>query len=714
MYKKRRYELINLDNGRKLVLDETDTNNHPRNGEDSEPNYKRSVKNYSETRLYSKNLEFTGSGAAFLRDAYNSKDVEAKVKYYEYKFNPDTDEPYVYIIADFDFTGYNAEKTIVKVPLNQGGLTSIIDSKKSDKFELNRTESINGFDIGDLQIDRFAAVNRPLFLDSKSKTNPLDSDTNLYVLNVFEPYLVVGFPSEVVYDSDDRFVSILPNITDETPANGLSSMMFYYLNNIEKTFKLTINSSFRINAEAIGLTDLLALDLVIYNNGDNLDVKQRIRLKEYNNIDNQSIDEFVNVNYNNDNFTLLPDESLSLQWICLSPNPVSIFTFRFYQVDNEIRIQENSIRTDLPRQFNCVRNETVGKRLLSIVNDDPETYYSDFFNSSEFKNTSLASGEWIRGFSDRNITTSIKDFLENTKSLFNTGYNIEFFNGKETLVHEPLKYFFRNEVCIKIDSQVNNVVRTVASDFIFNTVNSGYKKPSGDNLYEEVNGLNEYNTSNQYVTPITRLTNEYDIESPYRADSEGKELTVRKSIQEFPTEDYRTDKTIFNLDLKDIGTGVFEERVWQDDYEEEPKNIFSPDTATGLRLTPYRNLERHFWFLTNAFSKFTGKFIRYSSTRGNSELITKKTRETEKPENGNYKIKDLEPPRFVSQWIEFEYKVDFELNEKVNGFTTVNNRRIPNTYFKVEFINEFNEKEYGYLFELKPNKEGKWKLLKAV
>jgi len=38
---------------------------------------------------------------------------------------------------------------------------------------------------------------------------------------------------------------------------------------------------------------------------------------------------------------------------------------------------------------------------------------------------------------------------------------------------------------------------------------------------------------------------------------------------------------------------------------------------------------------------------------------------------------------------------------------------IPNFYFKAEFINEFGLREYGYLFELKPNKEGKWKLLKA-
>jgi len=39
---------------------------------------------------------------------------------------------------------------------------------------------------------------------------------------------------------------------------------------------------------------------------------------------------------------------------------------------------------------------------------------------------------------------------------------------------------------------------------------------------------------------------------------------------------------------------------------------------------------------------------------------------------------------------------------------------VPNYYGKVQFINEYGQKEYGYLIELKPNKEGKWKLLKAI
>lgn len=713
-YQKREYKLVNIDNGRSITLNSKDTYNEPKGWDESEYTIKKSTKNFSITTELSKSLQFTGAGARFLLDAYNSKGVEANVKFYEYRFNPDTDAPYIFTIADFDFSEIQITKTTVKIPFTTGGLNSLLKSKLKDKFELTRTESITGQDIGELQTSEFAVINRPIFLDSKASTSDADKEAVNVTLNTFEDSKTIGLPTSVIYDSDDRFVSALPNQIDDTPLTGLSATCFYYNNDIDKFFDLTIYISEFVTINSINNTDLIALDLVVYENGANLDVKQRIRLKEYLNVNTTTITEQINVSYISNDFELKQGESLSVQWYINAPDDLTICVLSQKSIDFKVQITEYSVRNDLPRRSKCIINNDAGRRMMQIINNDPDTYYSDFFSNSDFKLTGLTSGKWIRGFLDSSITFSFKDWLDNCNSLFNMGYNIEIVNGKETLVHEPLKHFFRPETKIVILQQVSNVKRSVAKEFVFNTIRSGYKKPSGDNLYEEVNGLNEFNTSNEYITPITRVIQEYDIESPFRADSEGKELTVRKSIKLFPTEDYRTDKTIFNLDLKNIGTNVYEERVWQDDYEEEPTGIFSPETATGLRFTPFRNMERHFWFIKNALTKFNDKYIRYSSTRGNSDLSTKKTGEDVKKENGDYKINSLENAIFVNEWIEFEYPVNYDLITQVRGYTEVNGRRIPNLYFKVEFVNEFNNKEYGYLFELKPNKEGKWKLLKAV
>jgi hypothetical protein len=713
-YQRREYKLVNVDNGTSIILNSTGTNNEPKGWDESDYTIKRSVKNFSITTTLSNNLEFTGSGARFLLDAYNSKGVEANVKMFETRFNPNTDAPYIFTIVDFDFSEMQRTKTTVQIPFTSGGLNQLLKAKLKDKFEFTRLESITGETIQPLQTSEFAVINRPIYLDSKAETAEANRQSVDLIINIFEDGKTIGVPSTVIYDSDDRFVSALPNQIDDTPTTGLSATCFYYLNDIDKVFNLSISFSSFITALSINNTDLLALDLVIYENGAALDVKQRIRLKEYLNINDTTINELVEVSYNDESFELKENESLALQWYANTPDDLTFFTLKQQSIDFKIQITEFSTRNDLPRRSKCILNKNVGKQGMSIINNDPNTYYSDFFNNGDFKLSGVTSGKWIRGFLDDSITFSFKDWLENCNSLFNMGYNIELVNGKETLVHEPLKHFFRPETKIYIKEQVSNVKRSVAKEFVFNTIRSGYKKPSGDNLYEEVNGLNEFNTSNEYITPITRVVQEYDIESPFRADSEGKELTVRKSIRLFPTEDYRTDKTIFNLDLKDEGTNVLAERVWQDDYETEPQGVFSPDTATGLRLTPYRNMERHFWFINNSLTKYPDKYIRYSSSRGNSDLITKKAGEEEKKENGNFKINSLENAIFVNEWIEFEYPVDFDLINQVNGYSEVNGRRIPNMYFKVEFVNEFNQKEYGYLFELQPNKEGKWKLLKAI
>lgn len=711
-YQRREYKLVNTDNGNSIILDGKGTASEPKNWDNSEIQLKRSTKNFSITTIYSKDLEFTGDGAKFLASAYDVNGVEANVKLYEYRYDTPESVPYVYSVGNFDFTEFIKEKNIVKVPLNSGGLNSLIKSKLNDKLELTRTESLTGKSLPNLNINRFGAVNRPLFLDSLLETSEFDRENEQIQVVGDNERKSINVPLSIIYESDDNVVSSIPNQIDDSPGSGLVSSFFYYNNNIDKVFNLDIKYSSKVFIGVAGTPDgEVFLSLTRYD--QTLNVIERIFLKQYVSVNN-NISDNINVSYSNPNFELKQGESLALQWRIESFNDLSALTLKTTEINSSVRIQENSLRTDLPRQFNFIFNNDTGKRLLNIINDDPETYYSDFFESSGFKLTGLSSGKWIRGFSDDKIKMSLREYLDNCNSVFNMGYNIEVVNGKETLVHEPLKYFFRPEVKIKIPQQVNNVKRTVAKEFIYSNIKSGYKKPSGDNLYEEVNGLNEYNTSNEYITPITKIQQDYDIESPFRADSEGKELTIRKSIQEFPTEDYRSDNTIFNLDLKDIGTGIYAERTWQDDYEEEPKNVFSPDTATGLRITPFRNLQRHFWFLNSAFTKFTQKYIRYSSTRGNSDLITKKQNEVEYSENGDYQINSLENAIFVSEWVEFEYPVNSELLNMVNGFTNVGGRNIPNIYFKIEFINEYNKKEYGYIFDFKPLKEGKWKILKAL
>ena len=337
-----------------------------------------------------------------------------------------------------------------------------------------------------------------------------------------------------------------------------------------------------------------------------------------------------------------------------------------------------------------------------------------------------------RGFGDRttdnfkDLTTSFKDFMESYEAVRQLGYGIEKVGFEEKVVVEEIPYFYQDEITIRIDKP-NNIKRSVAADYFYSSIDLGYDKPNGDNLYEEAMGLDEPNIKGSYSTPITRVENEFEKESEYRADSYGREFARRKPKSEYPEEDTRYDKDIMFLDVKRPGgdVGNYLMREWADDFETLSDysifatGIYSAETATNLRLSPLNCLLRWGNWVKCGLDKYKDKYIRYTSTEGNSQLKTQLRTDLypnskEYAENGEILIGDLDKSIFIPEYIEFDYPVDSELLRKING-KSINrdDEEIMNYYGLVEFINEDGYLEYGNLMELKPNGNGQWKLLKA-
>jgi hypothetical protein len=257
------------------------------------------------------------------------------------------------------------------------------------------------------------------------------------------------------------------------------------------------------------------------------------------------------------------------------------------------------------------------------------------------------------------------------------------------------------------------VKRSVATENYFSDLTIGYNK-GWEN--EEAMGLDEPNTKTTFGTAITRIKNSFQAICDYITASYAKEFIRRKPKTLYPTTDHKNDKEIFMMDLKRGSGGIFLERKWQDDFQEEPEGIFSPETAVNLRFTPFNMLLRHGWVVASGlYRHYVNKYTRYLSSEGNSGLITKLNGGNEYSENGNVLNSELERPRFIPEWIEFEYPCDFETMQQVEGYfvNPSNGKKIPNFYGLVQFENENGDLEKGYLFNLKPNGEGKWKLLKA-
>ena len=241
-YQEVKYKMISLDNNSTLEL-LTD----PKNWNEAEKTLKRSTKTYGVYTELSKNLEFSQDGADFLRVQYEVYDIEARVILEEYRIYPNQDGFYLHSSGTFDFSGYSSDKNYVKIPFKSGGLNSEIKAQLSEKFELERTESLNGTELSEFTTKIVALTSRQILLVSQFETpeNYEDLDFNNTV-----PYRTPFL--NVLSNSDDN--NIRPVVQEIVPytagspdvLNFEEGNYFYGESDVSKTVNVTGNLDFKI------------------------------------------------------------------------------------------------------------------------------------------------------------------------------------------------------------------------------------------------------------------------------------------------------------------------------------------------------------------------------------------------------------------------------------------------------------------------------------
>lgn len=728
-YQQVQYKLINRDNGTSVVLSKKPQTAAdslypaPKNWDNYEPTLKR-AKEFGAFVELSKDLVFTKGGAQFLRQAYLVKDTEADVVMEEYRTNPQTEELYLHSTGTFDFSEYTYENKTVSIPFKTGGLYSLIKSKLNEKVQLERTEAINGAILDPLEYVTLALTRRQIFLISvwETEENRTISTTGIggvgSISGAFVPNLTV------VSNSDQE--NVQPTFDDNeqfwdggSETTVTETQLFYNDSDVAKTITLYLDYKIRCGKGGMATT-AYEVKLYRYNyDGSTYNYVDATLLQD---LDYQ--DKTLWVEYNDSvELTLEAGDSLRLGFLTQAGSGTITSAYINFEIDHiDLRLEEDSTRE--PSNTKALLYHEVGDRLMQIITGEQGRFYSEFYGrtdigysaTGEYAITAVALGLWLRKFDDEKIETNLKEYLETSNAVHATTWGIDINGADERLIVEDIGYFFQNAVTITLPNQVSNLKRTAAPEHTFTSLVFGYKNPNADtnnSLYDEAMGLDEYNTKANHTTPISKTTTTYEKVAPMRADCYGKEFAARKPKINYPEEDTKYDREKFIFDCK-LGDGeAIIERTWADDYEELPTGVYSPETATNLRLAPREMFGRHEWLFSAGLYKHTDSKVYFGSKIGNELLTTKKSGEDYVSENDNVPINELAFNRFANQWIEFEHPVDFDINAQVYGRTTIGGRSVPNYYGKVRFINDEGEFEEGYIFQLNPEKEGKWKLLKA-
>lgn len=654
--------------------------------------------------------------------------------------NPYTDVWEVDYQESINMKDYSYKDEKFEVQVLSGGLDELVDAQLSQTYDFSRTtfiddeftdpEDINGNKITELEYNKVVVSGRKLknlsLLESSQDVSLTQTYTN-----------PVSLDAEIVYSSDSfGLVNSVQNFPDISGASnflgfGTSGQVFFSPNQVfyiesEKNKVLNITISFKGTVTSNQLpagnnktfTFYLADDLV-YNESANTYDTTFSQMRKISEIVRVSGETAVAEFDFSEKLTVDLGEGKSIGIALEFPKIAGngswnvSYSKKYYS----ILIDEDS--TFEATTHNALTIKQAFERNVEIITGNRNQFRSDYFTNGDFKDLLVQSGKMVRNIPKVNednepldqlesMETSLQDLLS-IKGYLNTGYGIELHNGIQQLVVEELKHFFRTNVVVEI-GEVYDYGEEAATDYQWQNGEFGNDK-AGE--YEEQFGIYETNAKIAYGFPTSTVKETYDGISELRSDLIAVELLRRKNFNIAPTEDTPYDKETLLIDSIIQSDGMYRPRIWQDDFEAAPKKVYDPNSTGNLRLTPFRSYERHSWYINTSLRKYPDDYVRFQSGSGFTGMITQKTSEPERAENGAIQIKDTEGARFSNKIITFTQKLTYELKKQIDGSFEENGRTIPNIYCLASYTYKSGIVQYGWILKAEIMRETKFKLIKA-
>ena len=721
-YQKVKYELYSEELG---LLELT---HDPLGWQNDNKSLERSAKSESFFTRFSDNISFIREGADYIRRYLNAFGTKGNLFCRRFEIHPVTDEFVKVYDENLDLESYQLDNDVVSIGFLSGGLNDVIKAQMKEKFELQRTTSIEDEDIGALTYENLGLNGHKIFLRSFLENN--EAFTHIAES---EPTLGVRTTEfindhDIQYESDDLVKDVIGAFDRDVNAAGQwtfqNGQQFYGPSDRQKTLTIRFKGNPEITFRTAG-TNFVRQFLV-----------KGIPTNDPNVFTAQFTDDIVIAETNNATsgfhpydveYTITVNEGETLNFVSTvsaAANAPTDYTEQEKGVS--IYIEEDS--TYFPTKAKGLLFKDALKRVLKIMTGRDDVLKSDFFTTGQWEQLFITSGILLREFPEvavdedgntvenedgsvktNGIITSLDELLS-IKAHLAIGWGVERINGIEYFRIEPLTYFFQNKVTLRLQGKYCPT-RSIASEFIYGSVSIGNAK-SGS--YEEQQGLYEYNALNSWTTSNIKSENKYNLDTTLRTDPIGAEHTRRKAYSTSPTLDTSEDRENWVFHVKPVSEGNYTVRLWEDDFAVIPKQVYSPETAYNLLLSPLRSLERHGWYLNSSLFVYPNENILFADSTGNANMITQLPGEVERGENQPYRNGDLSRARFVYEYLDFEFPNTFDVKLQVNSFfKDSNNNLVPNYYGMVEFTNENEELEYGWILKSTENDLGSFRLIKA-
>lgn len=465
--------------------------------------YARNNKYLGLFRDYTVPMRFVKDGAKILREfMWRRKGMEAILYFGISKLNR-SNYPLVYepwYTGELDFSKIKDSKTNATVQVIEGGLSKLLKANENTVYEISISTD---------------AQKKNVYNDGLPFTNKI-------AYSIFDGQEVYG---------NNYYIGMGVTSTEGTTQGILNQDQQFGITNAYP------NDDWYMKDEDKNITvkNTGSLTLRVHNTGNVL-----IRFERYDKasntvtnfiVHNQShtAGQIVNISINQ-NISLGPNQFLYLKafpqtsggtkWYTITGGNLDVaydvtFTPSFCEGLDAYRLFEN-----------IVDKMTGGKYTVS------STFLQSLRDTLIF-----TSGQALRKWQAASvIKTSLSDFFKHIQR-YGLGLGIE----NDKIIIEKHSYFFQNDIVADI-GVVDDATIEVAEDLVFNTIKVGYKNQEVD----KVNGRDEFNVTQLYSTPHTRVVKELDLVSPYDAGMYRIEAT-RIDLSGKDTTDNAADNDVFVL-----------------------------------------------------------------------------------------------------------------------------------------------------------------------
>jgi hypothetical protein len=328
----------------------------------------------------------------------------------------------------------------------------------------------------------------------------------------------------------------------------------------------------------------------------------------------------------------------------------------------------------------------------------------------------LSNGYYLRGFTpdDRGLFIAFRDLFREINVIFRAGLGILNEGGKEVIRIEEWQYFYDiSSLIYDAGSTVRNYVRSVASEFLYQNINVGYK--TWESRESEVAGIDEFNSNRQYRTPIDSVDNEFELQSDLITAGYVIELKRREGLtpgvdpNKQPNKRYDENNVLINVISNNQSV------KWKSRKQEGASGVFNfndPPNVFNYKLSPATILFTWLPWIFGSMWKISNKIVRFAEGTGNFLFrvtglnfvpVDQQIDESQDwPEN-----RLEEQPRWIPEYFEFETEFDFDTLQLINT----------NPYGYISFIDPIeNIRRYGFIQEVSWSAESrvaKFKLLRA-